>query len=200
VSRGIEPVASSTEEIRLSLLIGQSARRLDRGSVAGLSPARRKAGLGGRRQLYRPGDLRSVAAASDLFFEGGLANIAPYSVEVFGVRLGARSVGAGTGRERGRQIVGPVVLAVIAGTSNIVSPQATSDSIFPAFVFFAFCSFIVGLCFTLIPIETHGKPLQMDIPRTPQNGGLRPELGVANIDTGVAVTAGRYRCPLAPFR
>ena len=35
----------------------------------------------------------------------------------------------------------------------------------PAFVFFAACSLVVGLCFTLIPIETHGKPLQIDVAR-----------------------------------
>jgi putative MFS transporter len=28
---------------------------------------------------------------------------------------------------------------------------------------FAACSLVVGLCFTLIPLETHGKPLQMDV-------------------------------------
>lgn len=101
--------------------------------------------------------------AGDLFFEGGLANIAPYSVEVFGVRLGARSVGLAQAANAMGKIVGPIVLAVIAGTSNIISPQATADSVFPAFVFFAGCSLVVGLCFTLIPIETHGKPLQLDI-------------------------------------
>ena len=99
----------------------------------------------------------------DLFFEGGLANIAPYSVEVFGVGLGARSVGLAQAANAVGKILGPVVFAVMAGTSNIVSPQATADSVFPAFVFFAICSFVVGLCFTLIPIATHGKPLQMDI-------------------------------------
>jgi putative MFS transporter len=101
--------------------------------------------------------------AADLFFEGGLANIAPYSVEVFGVRLGARAVGLQQAANAIGKIVGPVVLALIAGTNNYVTPQATEAAIFPAFVFFAACSLIVGLCFTLIPMETHGKPLQMDV-------------------------------------
>lgn len=101
--------------------------------------------------------------AGDLFFEGGLANIAPYSVEVFGVRLGARSVGLAQAANAIGKIFGPVVLALIAGTGNFVSPQATADSVFPAFLFFAACSLMVGLCFTLIPIETHGKPLALDL-------------------------------------
>jgi len=101
--------------------------------------------------------------AGDLFFEGGLANIAPYSVEVFGVRLGARSVGLAQAANAIGKIFGPVVLALIAGTSNFVSPQATADSVFPAFMFFAAGSLMVGLCFTLIPIETHGRPLALDL-------------------------------------
>lgn len=101
--------------------------------------------------------------AADLFFEGGLSNIAPYSVEVFGVRLGARAVGLQQAANAVGKIVGPVILALIAGTSNYINPQATADSVLPAFSFFAACSLVVGLCFTLIPIETHGKPLQMDV-------------------------------------
>jgi putative MFS transporter len=101
--------------------------------------------------------------AADLFFEGGLASMAPYSVEVYGVRLGARAVGLQQAANAIGKIVGPVILALIAGTSNLVTPQATADAVFPAFVLFAACSLLVGLCFTLIPIETHGKPLQMDL-------------------------------------
>ena len=100
--------------------------------------------------------------AGDLFFEGGLANLAPYSVEVFGVRLGARSVGLAQAANAVGKIAGPVILALIAGTSNFVTPQATTDSILPAFLFFALCSLGVGLCFTLIPIETHGRPLEIE--------------------------------------
>jgi putative MFS transporter len=109
--------------------------------------------------------------AGDLFFEGGLANLAPYSVEVFGVRLGARSVGLAQAANAIGKMAGPIILAVIAGTSNFVSPQATADSILPAFTFFAGCSLVVGLCFTLIPLETHGKPLQIDVAASPTGVG-----------------------------
>jgi MFS transporter, putative metabolite:H+ symporter len=100
--------------------------------------------------------------AADLFFEGGLANIGPYSVEVYGVRLGARAVGLQQAANAVGKIIGPVVLALIAGADNYILPRATEAAIFPAFTFFAACSLVVGLCFTLIPIETHGKPLEMD--------------------------------------
>lgn len=116
--------------------------------------------------------------AGDLFFEGGLANLAPYSVEVFGVRLGARSVGLAQAANAVGKMAGPIILALIAGTSNFVSPQATADSILPAFIFFACCSLVVGLCFTLIPLETHGKPLQIDAAAEPArtNTGVAPAL------------------------
>jgi MFS transporter, putative metabolite:H+ symporter len=103
--------------------------------------------------------------AADLFFEGGLSNIAPYSVEVFGVRHGARAVGLQQAANAVGKIIGPVVLALIAGTDNYITPQATEAAVLPAFLFFAACSLVVGLCFTLIPIETHGKPLQLDARR-----------------------------------
>jgi putative MFS transporter len=117
--------------------------------------------------------------AADLFFEGGLSNIAPYSVEVFGVRLGARAVGLQQAANAVGKIIGPVVLALIAGASNYVTPQATEAAVFPAFVFFAACSLIVGLCFTLIPIETHGKPLQMDVERDLAPAAVTAKGGVA---------------------
>jgi putative MFS transporter len=119
--------------------------------------------------------------AADLFFEGGLANIAPYSVEVFGVRLGARAVGLQQAANAVGKTIGPVILAVIAGASNYVTPQATEAAVFPAFVFFAGCSLVVGLCFTLIPIETHGKPLQMDVEPDPA-----PTAATATAKGGVA--------------
>jgi MFS transporter, putative metabolite:H+ symporter len=101
--------------------------------------------------------------AADLFFEGGLANLAPYSVEVYGVRLGARAVGLQQAANAVGKIVGPIVLAAIAGTNDLVTPKATAEAVFPAFVFFAACSLVVGLCFTAVGIETHGKRLAIDV-------------------------------------
>lgn len=113
-----------------------------------------------------------LVMAADLFFEGGMANIAPYSAEVFGVRLGARAVGLQQAANAIGKIIGPVILALIAGTGNYITPRATADAVYPAFAFFAACSLVVGLCFTLIPIETHGKPLQVDLARDMEKRGV----------------------------
>ena len=107
-----------------------------------------------------------LVIASALFFEGGLANIAPYSVEVYGVRLGARAVGLQQAANAVGKIAGPVVLAVIAGTSDLVTPKATADAVVPAFVFFAACSLAVGIILTVAGIETHGKRLGIETRET----------------------------------
>ena len=50
-------------------------------------------------------------------------------------------------------------LALIAGSSNVVSPQATSDAVLPAYLFLAFCMLLVGLSFVFLGVETHGKAM-----------------------------------------
>jgi putative MFS transporter len=59
------------------------------------------------------------------------------------------------------KILGPLVLAVIAGAGNLVTPQATVDAIFPAFLVLTACAIVVGLCFTLVPTERVRTPLSM---------------------------------------
>ena len=94
-----------------------------------------------------------------LFFDGGFSNIAPYSAEIFPVRLSARGVGLAQASNGVGKIAGPLCLALIAGTSNLVSPKATIEAVMPAFLFLAACGLALGLAFTLLGVETHGKPL-----------------------------------------
>jgi hypothetical protein len=87
------------------------------------------------------------------------ANLAPYIVEIYGVRLGARAAGLSQAANGVGKILGPLCLAVIAGADNPLSPQATADAVLPAFLFLGACSLAVGLAFSLLAIETHGRPL-----------------------------------------
>ena len=93
--------------------------------------------------------------------DGSFANLAPYTVEVFGVRLGARSSGLGQAANGVGKILGPLSLALIAGTGNIVSPHATAEAVLPAFMFLAFAMVLVGLSFTALGMETHGVPIRL---------------------------------------
>lgn len=97
-----------------------------------------------------------------LFFDGGFSNIAPYSAEIFPVRLSARGVGLAQAVNGIGKIVGPLCLALIAGTSNLISPKATIEAVMPAFLFLAACGLAIGLAFTLLGVETHGKPLALE--------------------------------------
>ena len=68
---------------------------------------------------------------STFCIEGGFSNLAPYTVESYGVSLGARSSGLGQTANGFGKILRPLSLALIAGTSNLVSPKATAAAVFP---------------------------------------------------------------------
>jgi putative MFS transporter len=78
-----------------------------------------------------------LVAAAAFFVEGGFSNLAPYTVEQYGVRLGSRSTGLGQASNGVGKILGPLVLALLAGSSNIIRPAATEAAVFPAFLFIA---------------------------------------------------------------
>jgi putative MFS transporter len=100
-----------------------------------------------------------LTAASAFFVEGGFSNLAPYTVEQYGVRLGSRSSGLGQAANGVGKIVGPLALALLAGSSNIIAPQATSDAVFPAFVLLAVLMLLVALAYLFLGVETHGRPI-----------------------------------------
>jgi MFS transporter, putative metabolite:H+ symporter len=103
--------------------------------------------------------LVALIAASAFFCEGGFSNLAPYTVEQYGVRLGARSAGLGQAANGVGKILGPLALALIAGSSNLVSPQATQDAVLPAFLFLSANMLLVALGFAFLGVETHGRPI-----------------------------------------
>jgi MFS transporter, putative metabolite:H+ symporter len=106
-----------------------------------------------------------------LFFDGGFSNIAPYSAEIFPVRLSARGVGLAQAANGVGKIAGPLCLALIAGTSNLITPKATIDAVTPAFLFLAACGLAIGLAFTFLGVETHGRPLALEVPQPADNAG-----------------------------
>jgi putative MFS transporter len=105
------------------------------------------------------------------FFGGGFANIGPYSAELYPVRLAARAVGLAQAANGIGKIAGAACLALIAGTGNFVTPQATAAAVMPAFIFLGCSAFIAGLTFTILPIETHGKELALTVPPRPVTAG-----------------------------
>jgi putative MFS transporter len=97
-----------------------------------------------------------------LFLDGEASNIAPWAVEAYGVRMGARAAGLSQAANGCGKVLGPLCLALIAGTDNLVSPKATADAVTPAFLFLAGCMVVVGLACTFFGPETSGKPMSLD--------------------------------------
>jgi putative MFS transporter len=96
-----------------------------------------------------------------LFFDGGFANIGPYPAEIFPVQLSGRAVGLAQFANGIGKIVGPLCLALIAGADNLVQPHATASAVMPAFVFLAGAGLLVGLAFTFLGVEPHGRPVAL---------------------------------------
>lgn len=98
--------------------------------------------------------------AASFFVDGGFANLAPYTPEVFPTSLRTHGMGlAWTASGIGR-IVGPLGVALIAGTGDLVEPEATLDALMPAFLFLATFSLLVGLAFVAVRLEPHGRDLE----------------------------------------
>ena len=103
-----------------------------------------------------------LLAASAFFIGGSFSNLAPYTVESYGVRLGARSSGLGQTANGVGKILGPLSIAVIAGTSNIISPQATEGALLGAFLFLGAGMALVALSFLFLGVETHGRAMSVE--------------------------------------
>ena len=122
------------------------------------------AGLYFDRTLFGYPAFAVLLIPAALFFDGGFSNIAPYSAEIFPVGLSARGVGLAQAANGVGKIAGPLCLALIAGTSNLITPKATIAAVTPAFLFLAACGLAIGLAFTILGVETHGRPLALDRP------------------------------------
>jgi MFS transporter, putative metabolite:H+ symporter len=103
-----------------------------------------------------------LVAFAAFFVEGGFSNLAPYTVEQYGVRLGSRSSGLGQAANGVGKILGPLALALLAGSNNLIAPKATEAAVFPAFLFIAGTMLAVTLAYIFLGIETHGQPIALD--------------------------------------
>jgi putative MFS transporter len=99
-------------------------------------------------------------AAAAFFVDGGFANLAPYTPEVFPTRLRTHGMGMAWAVSGIGRIIGPGVVALMAGTGDLIDPSATLDALAPSFLFLAAFSLLVGLAFVLVDIEPHGRDLE----------------------------------------
>jgi MFS transporter, putative metabolite:H+ symporter len=102
--------------------------------------------------------LALVAAA--FFVDGGFANLAPYTPEIFPTSLRTHGMGLAWAVSGVGRIIGPGVIALIAGTGDLIDPKATLDALKPSFLFLAASSLLVALGFFAVRIEPHGRDLE----------------------------------------
>ncbi|HUB15810.1 MAG TPA: MFS transporter [Acetobacteraceae bacterium] len=91
---------------------------------------------------------------------GNFAVVFPYMMELWPANLRASGFGLVYCTSNLGKFIGPAGLALIAGASNFISPQATMDAIVPAFIYFASWYLVGVLAFLLIGIETRGRTLE----------------------------------------
>jgi putative MFS transporter len=96
----------------------------------------------------------------DFFYDGGFAIIGPYMAEVWPTRLRTTGMGSAYGFGGLGKIIGPLGLALIVGSSNVVKPDVTVDAIPASFLFLAAWLLVTGLGFALFGFETRQRSIR----------------------------------------
>ena len=94
------------------------------------------------------------------FGSGNYGLVATYMAEVWPTRLLTSGMGLSYGTGNMGKIIGPLGLALIAGSSDYISPKATLDALGPAFLYFASWWVLGALAFWFIGFETKGRSFE----------------------------------------
>ena len=100
-----------------------------------------------------------LVIASAVFFDGGLNNLTPLSAEAFPGQLRAHGMGLAQASNAAGKICGPLGLALVAGASNFVNPEATVAAITPGYLYLGLGGVLTAFGFALLP-ETRGVTLE----------------------------------------
>lgn len=96
----------------------------------------------------------------NVFVDGGFAVVGPYAAEVWPSNLRATGLGSAYGFGGLGKMLGPLGLALIVGSSNVVSPQATLDAVAPAFAYLSAWFALVAIAFAAFGFETRGRSIE----------------------------------------
>jgi putative MFS transporter len=98
--------------------------------------------------------------AASFFSNASFSVVFPYMAELWPAKLRASGFGLVYGCSNIAKFIGPAGLAVIAGASNYVNPQATLAALVPAFNYFAAWYLLAVLAFLFVGIETRGRTIE----------------------------------------
>jgi putative MFS transporter len=90
---------------------------------------------------------------------GNYSIVGPYMGELWPARLRGSGMGLVYGVGNLGKFIGPAGLALIAGSSNFVAPQATLDALVPGFNYFAFWYVLGAAAFWFVGFETGNRSI-----------------------------------------
>ena len=93
------------------------------------------------------------------FADGGFAIVGPYAAEVWPSRLRASGMGSAYGFGGIGKIIGPLGLALIVGSSDVVKPQASLAKIVPAFFYLAAWYALAAIVYGVFGMETKNRSI-----------------------------------------
>ncbi|MCK8784164.1 MFS transporter [Roseomonas sp. NAR14] len=151
------------------------------------------AGLYHNEVLFGVSAFWLLLIAAYVFVDGGFAIIGPYAAEVWPASLRTTGMGSAYGFGGIGKIIGPLGLALVVGSSNVIKPEATVEQIVPAFLYLAGWFALVGVMFLFFGIETRGRSIG-EIDRS-LTGGAAAGATVGVPAGAMAVTAEAARPP-----
>ncbi|TGD99664.1 MFS transporter [Methylobacterium nonmethylotrophicum] len=101
-----------------------------------------------------------LLVVGNVFVDGGFAVVGPYAAEVWPSRLRATGLGSAYGFGGIGKMLGPLGLALIVGTVNVVAPQATVDAVPLAFAYLSAWFALMAIAFGVFGFETRGRSIE----------------------------------------
>jgi putative MFS transporter len=93
------------------------------------------------------------------FGSGNYSIVGPYMAEIWPANLRASGMGVVYGVGNLGKFIGPLGLALIAGSNNYVKPAATLHALVPGFAYFSYWYLLGAFAFWLIGHETRGRTI-----------------------------------------
>ncbi|MGE5271236.1 MAG: MFS transporter [Thiohalocapsa sp.] len=93
------------------------------------------------------------------FGSGNYSIVGPYMAEIWPANLRASGMGVVYGVGNLGKFIGPLGLALIAGSDNYVKPAATMHALVPGFAYFSYWYLLGAFAFWLIGHETKGRTI-----------------------------------------
>jgi putative MFS transporter len=95
------------------------------------------------------------------FGDGGFAIVGPYAAELWPASLRTTGMGSAYGFGGIGKVIGPWGLALIVGSSNMITPKASVAALLPAYTYLAAWFALAGVAYLVLGIETKGRSLEM---------------------------------------